>query len=141
MKLIMKDKEMVIKYQANILKKMLALITINLFGILIVQYANILNLSIWIKLILYGLEIVILFNLVYILSFKSYLKVILKEESFILKHYRETVELKYNDIKIKYTGFINKKIVIYKDRKYRLYLVDYFDLKEIYDELERRILC
>lgn len=141
MKLIMKDKEMVIKYQANILKKMLALITINLFGILIVQYANILNLSIWIKLILYGLEIVILFNLVYILSCKSYLKVILKEESFILKHYRETVELKYNDIKIKYTGFINKKIVIYKDRKYRLYLVDYFNLKEIYDELERRILC
>lgn len=141
MKLIMKDKEMVIKYQANILKKMLALITINLFGILVVQYANILNLSIWIKLILYGLEIVILFNLVYILSCKSYLKVILKEESFILKHYRETVELKYNDIKIKYTGFINKKIVIYKDRKYRLYLVDYFNLKEIYDELERRILC
>lgn len=141
MKLIMKDKEMVIKYQANILKKMLALITINLFGILIVQYANILNLSIWIKLILYGLEIVILFNLVYILSCKSYLKVILKEESFILKHHRETVEFKYNDIKIKYTGFINKKIVIYKDRKYRLYLVDYFNLKEIYDELERRILC
>lgn len=141
MKLIMKDKEMVIKYQANILKKMLALITINLFGILIVQYANILNLAIWIKLILYGLEIVILFNLVYILSCKSYLKVILKEESLILKHYRETVELKYNDIKIKYTGFINKKIVIYKDRKYRLYLVDYFNLKEIYDELERRILC
>lgn len=138
----MKGKEMDIKYRANILHKMLLLITINLFGITIVQFANILNLNLFIKLLIYGLEMLILLNLVYILSSKTYLKVTLKEDTIILKYYRENIELKYSDIKVQYQGLLNKKIVIiYENKKYRIYRIDYFNLKSIFNEIERRILC
>lgn len=138
----MKGKEMDIEYRANILHKMLLLITINLFGITIVQFANILNLNLFIKLLIYGLEILILLNLVYILSSKTYLKVTLKEDTIILKYYSENIELKYSNIKVQYQGLLNKKIVIiHENKKYRIYRIDYFNLKSIFKEIERRILC
>lgn len=138
----MKDNVTDIKYQANVLHKMSLLITINLFGITIVQFSNFLNFSVWLRLIIYGVEILILFNLVYLLTCKTYLKIVLKNDSIILKHYREVVELKYKDIQVEYKGFLNKKIIIsFEKKRYRIYLIDYFNLKSIFKEIERRVLC
>lgn len=128
------------KFQANSLNKLLLLTTINLTGILAIQAVNILKAPLYLMLLAYVFEIGLLMYLVIMITRKTYLKVIL-ENKLILKELTKVHELDFNSIEVELKGLLLKKIVIkFENKKYRLYQIDYFNIKQIYNEIERRIV-